>query len=597
MEVRLLRHWAVISLLAWFCAGCSATPGVKDVAPDARVALMKAPPGTIDLKAVSDGVRLFGVSEDAPGPAGGMVGVSLAFGDFNGDGNDDLAIGSPALPGLHAEGEAPSGPGGVYRIFGRTSLPTLNELPTLSDVVLVAETASAGYAVEFGDLNGDGLEDLVIGAPWGAGFMPFRKDREGVVAVIFGRRDLAGTHKIGQVADVLLSGAHTNDFAGAALGTGDFNGDGLEDLLIGAPLDIALGTFERGNAGAAYLVLGRRQWPKTLDLAREASATFFGVDSGDRTGTAVALSDVTGDGLADVIVGAPLANWFVDVEQNKKDSGAVYILKGREELPEKIDLASEADTKIYGTEEGDGAGWSLATGDFNGDGTADLVIGAPLARHSNVRRNEDLYDLIGGNTRSDLGLAVTRSRVAGHAEGEVYLLWGKPNWPAEISLANGAAATLYGPPFDIGEEVWLLPKGGGDTGYSIAMGDVDGDGRHDLIVGTPFGDGSGPMEKDVGLVHLVLGTDRLRGTAGLAKYSSHQVVGSKENYRLGAAVAAGDFDGDGRDEIAVAEPRASGLDREETVIGRVYLIERLPASAKDEGPKFKKRALHKPATP
>jgi hypothetical protein len=74
-------------------------------------------------------------------------------------------------------------------------------------------------------------------------------------------------------------------------------------------------------------------------------------------------------------------------------------------------------------------------------------------------------------------------------------------------------------------------------------------------------------------------------------------MGSKENYRLGAAVAAGDFDGDGRDEIAVAEPRASGLDREETVIGRVYLIERLPAAAKDEGPKFKKRTLHKPAIP
>jgi hypothetical protein len=558
--------------------GCRGPTEAKDIEPDVRLSGMRAKPGVLNLGAVPRGVRVLGISEEKVGPLGGIAGLSLAFGDFNGDGKEDLAVGAPRLPGLTPRRGGSREPGGVYIIYGGSELSTLSELSSAADILLVANTLSAGYSVAFGDVNGDGLDDLIVGAPWGQGFVPYRKDKEGAVAIVFGRRLLSGTHKISELADVLISGAHTGDFAGAALATGDFNGDGIADLLIGAPLDLALGTFERASSGAAYLVLGRSQWPKTIDLAREASMTCFGVRRGDRTGESVALADVTGDGLADILIGAPLADWIVDVEFQRKDSGAVYLVRGRREFPKTLDLASEADSTIYGTERGDGAGWSVVGGDFNGDGTGDVAIGAPLARHKNVRRKEDIYDLIGGNTRVDLGLRAFRSRVSGHAEGEVYLLWGRSKWPSEMDLAKEANVTLYGAPFKEEVKVFFLVQGGGDAGYSLSMGDFNGDGREDLLVGAPFGDGQEPEVRDAGLVHLVLGTDRLGGVAALMEVSAHRVVGSNERYRLGAALALGDFDGDGRDELVASEVRASALDTEETVRGRLYIVKDFPAS-------------------
>lgn len=576
MRKKLLLELATLGLLAGAVAGCSLTADIKDIAPDTRVSRSEAPQGAIDLRAVSQGVRLLGVTEETPGPIGGITGVSLAFGDFNGDGKKDLAIGAPNLPADSPSEVMPSGVGGVYLLFGRKKVPTLNELPKLSDLIFVAKFTSTGYSILFEDLNGDGLDDLIIGAPWGDGFVHLRKDRVGVVSIIFGRKDFKGTHPLEEAADVLINGAHNQDYSGAALATGDFNGDGMADLLVGAPLDVSLGTFERGNSGAAYLILGQHQWPKTLDLARDASMTLHGVAKRDRAGTALALSDVTGDGLGDIVVGAPLAYWIVDDRPLRKSCGAVYILKGRKEVPSSVDLAKEADTTIYGTESGDGAGWSLATGDFNGDGTADIVIGAPLSRHSNARRKKSIFDLIGGNTKTGLGLATARKRVSGHAEGEVYVLFGRSEWPSLIDLTNEANLTLYGLPFEESAEVYIISQGGGDVGYSLALGNIDGDNHMDLAIGAPFTDGSDPYRRDAGLVFVVLGSDRLRGTVGLEEVSAYRVMGSKDSYRLGASIALGDFNGDGKDELAAAEPRASELDSETSVRGRVYLIESFP---------------------
>lgn len=568
--------WVLMGMLALAVAGCSLTSEVKDIAPDARIASSVSAPGTLDLRAVSQGVHLLGVAAENPGPIGGITGLSLAFGDFNGDGKKDLAVGAPSLPPELPGEPLPSGAGGVYILFGRSSLPTLNQLPALADLTLVANYSSTGYSLLFDDVNGDGLDDLIVGAPWAEGFVPLRRQSVGVVSIVFGRKGLTGAHPLGEVADIAINGANNFDFSGASLAKGDFNGDGLADLLIGAPLAVALGTFERGNSGAAYLLLGRRQWPKSLDLAEDASIRFFGVASGDRAGTAVALSDVTGDGLDDIVIGAPLANWMIDDRPYRKSCGAVYLVKGRKELPEFVDLAKEADSTMFGTESGDGAGWSLVVGDFNGDGKGDIVIGAPLARHSNARRKGDIFDLIGGNWRAELGLASARNRVSGHAEGEVHVLFGRAEWSSLLDLASQASLTLYGLPFDESLEIYLLTRGGGDAGYSLALGNIDGDNKKDLIIGAPFADGTEPFRSDAGMVHVVLGSDGLVGAAGLADASAYRFIGSKDRYRLGTSVAVGDFNGDGTDELAMAEPRASEVDEADSVRGRVYLIDALP---------------------
>ena len=214
--------------------------------------------------------------------AGQEVGYSVALlADTSGDNHDELVVGATGVGG-----------GAVYVVFGDTS----GEIPAGSaDVILQAEagTDGAGYALATGDFDGDGAEDLAVGATEAGGV--------GKVYVVPGSVLTANTTGVLSVADDVLSGDPSDDQFGASLCAGDVDGDGYADLLVGAP-DNDLGGLQ---AGGTWLFLGSSL---DADVDPTADEVFIGNDRADESGTSVAIvDDLDGDGRGDIIIGGPVA--------------------------------------------------------------------------------------------------------------------------------------------------------------------------------------------------------------------------------------------------------------------------------------------------
>jgi FG-GAP repeat/Putative Ig domain len=200
------------------------------------------------------------------------------------------------------------------------------------------------------------------------------------------------------VSDVQLriDGAIGGGRASAAVaGAGDVNGDGRGDVVVGAPQETARG---RSGSGSAYVIFGTES-PTTVDLAQVGARGFRidGAADGDRLGTAVGgAGDVNGDGLADVVLGAPDAD-----AHGRGGSGTAFVVFGRRETPAAVDLAAlgGAGFRIDGAAALDNAGAAVAgAGDVNGDGRADVVVGAPQAGNNARPGSGSAHVLIGFGT-------------------------------------------------------------------------------------------------------------------------------------------------------------------------------------------------------
>ena len=469
---------------------------------------------------MSEGFALYG------GDPISLTGLSVSSaGDVNNDGFDDIIVGAPGA-GFY-DGEA-------YVVFGKAGGFTNINLDALAPAdgftIRGFYAGGTGWDVSSGDVNGDGFSDIFIGAPYsynasddypGAAYVIFGKDGD---PVDFDDIDLDALDPADGFA---IRGDLSYDHTGLSVATADVNGDGFDDMLVGAPGNCGCSGPGGSYYGKVWVIFGRETGLADVDLALLTPADGFvinGVEAYDATGYSVASAgDINGDGFDEIIIGTPFSYdggdyrgsayvifgksaGFADIDLAALDpadgftihgaaaydylgitvsaaatsmatasptsssahpdaeyyAGASYVIFGKAGGFTDIDLGALTAADgfvIHGAEEGDFAGSVSSAGDVDGDGFDDLIIGAPVAygsygysgqayiiygRGLSARDDEVAVDedaTVSGDIFADNGSGTDRvSR--GHTFELTEVNGSAANVGTQITLASGAMLTV-----------------------------------------------------------------------------------------------------------------------------------------------------------
>ncbi|HEY0237842.1 MAG TPA: FG-GAP-like repeat-containing protein [Friedmanniella sp.] len=418
--------------------------------------------------------------------------------DFDGDGRPDLVIGAPTLnrgsvraagglvvvPGSGSDGAYPDG----ARIITQST----------SKVVGASEPGDDfGAALASADFDADGFADLAVGSP-GEDFT--KGDDEGAVTILYGSRKGLSGARSQQIAEP--SGKHRYAEFGGALAAGDLDGDGYPDLAVGAVDDLVDRPVTDDNppSGTVTVLRGSR------DGVRTSGATVLRGDRGaawdHRFGSALAVADVDADGRLDLVVVSRGSN-----DEGAAHDGSLSYCPGTTAGPRACRrLLHDRDLREAGP---------VVVGNVQGDARPEIVVGVASTDG----------DVDQGGLRL-VRLSGTGSATTGAATG-----------------VDQADAGLPG-----------TGDAGDAFGAALAIGDVDGDGYADLVVGAP---GEAVGDERAGRVFVVHGGAGGLATRGNSAYDQDTPGvpgGSEDGDRFGAAVALLDRDGDGRADLTVGAP-------------------------------------------
>jgi hypothetical protein len=446
--------------------------------------------------------------------------------DFNGDGYADVAIGVPREDVIY-DGSDHTDAGAVNILYGTGNGLGAegNQIFTQKDVFglnppVPEDQDFFGQALATGDFDGNGCTDLAVGAP-GEGIGG--SDDAGAVYVFYGTPavdglDTSSVQAWHQDVTFVQDDIEANDNFGDALGVGDFNSDGYDDLAIGVPFEEIDGN---GTAGAVHVLYGSSSGlTATVNQFFDQSGVAFPDEPEpvDLFGSAFAVGDYDGDGYQDLAIGVPGED---NEMSGATDAGAVWIIFGSSNGLSVSDIDGGP-----GTIQDEHLGSSLAAGDFNADGYTDLAIGAP--NNSDQATNA----------------------------GRVLIQFRASQGVAEVNT------------LDQGDDAAFRAR----FGASLTVGDFDADGFADLVIGIP---GESSITSDAGAAWVLYGVDSERPDPEF--YTLNQQVlpveSAEENDEFGSALTAGDYNGDGPTDLIISVPVESLEDEGAYKAGLIHEVQ------------------------
>ena len=486
-------------------------------------------------------------------------------GDVNGDGFSDVIIGSP-----YHDHWSPD-QGNAYIYFGGSAMNANPDVQLLPDGSMGTGGEFGGNVSNAGDVNGDGFSDVIVGAPadglvslyFGgasmnnlADFTVFGRNGsfagdvngDGYSDFIIGANAEAyiffGGSSISITPDIVLTGENVSDeFGWSVSGVGDLNGDGFSDVIVGANLNNAGGTY----AGRAYVYFGGAAMDNVKDVILTGAA------ESDQFGYSVSgAGDFNGDGYSDLLVGAPVN------DAGGTNAGRAYLYTN------SLTGTDIPDEFFTGAAAGDYFGYSVSTaGDVNGDGYSDVIVGA-VSNDAGGGDAGRAYIYFSGSLIDNTADVILTGAAAGDYFGNSISTAGDVNGDGYFDVivgafANDAGGTIAGRAYiyfggasmNSIADVTLTGEALGDVfGYSVSTAeDVNGDGYSDVIVGASDNNAGG---NSAGRAYIFFGGGSMDNIADVT------LTGEAAGDDLGASVSsAGDVNGDGYSDVIVGA-RGSG---------------------------------------